>query len=147
MAPSKKLPKRPTWTDRAHASVSAHPIVTWSALGSILTAAATIGAGLIWVNSYFETRADADAKFNEVVVRFTTELGTMKKDAGRSVAWLLVGQARQDATVARNRINDCNQKGSKSKLEQDACTQYRQDYDDGIQRLRDAQKAAGEASR
>ncbi len=70
-------------------------------------------------------------------------------EVNRKVAWLAVGQARQAATVARNRILDCNiakAKREPSALEESACAQYQTDYENAIKEFDRATAAARKAS-
>lgn len=62
-------------------------------------------------------------------------------------AWLMAGQAKTDATMARNRTNECLIHPPKTPLEMAACEQYRNDMVDANIRYQQAQETAKRASR
>jgi hypothetical protein len=153
-------PQPRTTSQRVSDSFATHPI-TWGALKALALFVVAIGAPIVsvwvWFDSRYEKHVDAEAKFNEVVARITNEatalrmdIVTLKTKAGRDVAWLIVGQVRQEMLATRNRVNDCRGKEADHKLssgERPACMQYEDELKELQIKFRDVQKAAGDASK
>lgn len=118
---------------------------SWGSLSAILTVLATAGAGAAWFFSYAESSEQAARR--EAVIRseIQTEAKHLREEAKadrialqRAQAWAAVANKRMEVLVLRNRVNDCRNKPLKSQLEQNACKQYEDEYNDaaaGYQRL------------
>lgn len=113
-----------------------HPVVAWSTIAALAGFAVSIAPGVLWVSEHYQTVDDA--KLHQ------------SSDA-RTFAWLQVQGAKTEATVLRNRVNDCDIRAAKpppmSELEHTACGQYRQEFDEATRRFNDARNAAMAASK
>lgn len=114
--------KHPAWHER--------PMAMLSLVGAMVTIAAVV---VPWVTGFlgrYQTVEDA------------------KRQAAqhdRSIAWIVAGQTKMEATVNNRWVNDCDLKAEQRKptaLEKSQCEQYRQDLADAKLRATEAFKAA-----
>jgi hypothetical protein len=162
------MPKKPTPIPPANLDAENTPI-TWksaaTAIGLAIGVSTAISGAVFgafkWIDARlderYERRVEADAKFNEVVSRFTVDLAALraqidgiKHGAQRNIAWLFVGQARQEMMATRNRVNDCRAKKADRRLqpgEVASCMQYEDELVELTTKLRDATKSAQDASK
>lgn len=72
------MPRKQTLRARATQSVRSHP-VTWGAIiagvSFLIPVCGAIYGVAVWMDGHYQTRLDADARFNEVVWRAATSLG------------------------------------------------------------------------
>jgi len=112
-----------------------HP---WWSMGTVAAVVGTVVAVAPFVSSFLGRYQTVEAAHREVA------------DVRRQVAWIAVNQARQAATVARNRLNDCDiakAKQGQTPLERAACAQYQQDMDAANTAYNDAVRLAKELSK
>jgi hypothetical protein len=122
---------RAAWRDRVRES-AAENIGAW--LGGAVALVTTLGlaaSGVLWILSHLQTVEDAKAH---------------AANDDRRAAWATFGQADLKALVLRNRVNDCAVKTAKAEtmtnLEQVACKQYNDEYDQAMKRVEDARHEA-----
>lgn len=126
----------------------------WQKWAAIVGIAAVLVPGGYWYVGQFETVSAAEtmkAGLEAETAKHAAEDRQRAVDAARAVAWLAVGQARIDWTLARNRINDCNTRKNSGKplgvVEINACRDYQVEYDAAVKRFEKAQEEAQAASR
>lgn len=118
------------------------PVLSLGGAFAVITAA--IG-GFLAVDERYAHSKDVPTK--AATDKHETEDKARSDKHDRNFAWLLAGQAKTDATMARNRTNECLIRPPKTDLEMSACAQYRQDMDDANLRYQQAQEMAKRASR
>ncbi len=114
-------------------------IPSWGTLAAIIAVAAGLGGFAIW--SYhaiddISTDAEVDDK-----------IAIVKRDTARNAAWTMVQLKKMETLVLRNRINDCDAADKQTRLEHDACQQYRTEYEAAKAAYESAQKDALALSR
>jgi hypothetical protein len=108
-----------------------HPKMTLATVATIITILTSIAPFVsAWINDFIRR-----VEFNEY-----------KTQALRDDRWRDVRAYRIEATMARNRLNDCNilkqNKHVLSSLERAVCDQYEQDMNDANHKLMEAQSKA-----
>jgi len=115
--------------------VTRHPYWSLTTVGAIV---AIVVALTPFVSDFLGRYQTVEASHREVA------------DIKRQVAWIAVNQARQAATVARNRLNDCDiakARHGQTSLELAACAQYQQDMDAATVAYNDAVRIARDLSK
>jgi hypothetical protein len=129
-------PRRAAMHERLARAWYEHPIAVITSIFALLAAAAGASPLILGALNYYQTTADADKH---------------KAHDEQVAAWQSVQMLRMEATVARNRVNDCNvrreQKLSLTPIERAACLQYEQDFGSANTRLADAQRRAMETTK
>ena len=101
-----------------------------ASVGAFIGILTAVTPGVLWVKGYFQTAEDAKA----------IELRNARRDA-----WSSYGIARIESVMLRNRVNECDEKTAARSLrpiEVASCEQYRREFAEVAQRLRELQKEA-----
>lgn len=130
--PKPPVKPQPRLTSQAvKAAAENHPWWSLTTLGIVVAILAGLAPGIFWAIDYYLPRKE-----------FRVHLET----TARTDAWRDVQSFKRDATVARNRVNDCalikERKGGMSPLEKAACAQYQDDMDAANAAWVEAQKNA-----
>jgi hypothetical protein len=97
-----------------------HPWVTWATIAAIATVLSSLGPAALWAIGHFQT---------------TDEFKHYAAKNEQRFAWMAFGLADLKAIILRNRLNECNAKrqaqgGRLVSIDDAACEQYKQEYDD-----------------
>jgi hypothetical protein len=97
-------------------------------IGVAVGVVATLAGAVTWVDHHFISADEAQA----METRIMGEARARESRVMRRLEWAAVTDARRDAIVARNRVNECNIKREKkdetmSQLERSVCAQYDDD--------------------
>jgi hypothetical protein len=119
-----------------------YPKLTLATIGAVIAILTSIAPFVTaWLGD-FVRRPEFNLYKSEV-------LDTFKYQAGKD-AWRDVRAIRMEATVARNRVNDCDllkeRQTTLSPLERATCAQYLQEMNDANRRLIEAQATARAAT-
>jgi hypothetical protein len=146
MSLKKKLPRvRVRWRDRASDTARAHPKITLGVIGAIVgILGVVVPWGIAWEDRY---QRKIDAAREAEAMRHEIRVGDARSE--RAQAWSRYGQARTEAIVLRNRLNDCAVQVAAGKkqtpLEIAVCGQYDDEYREADARAKEARAAAQKA--
>lgn len=122
---------------------------TWLTPGNIGTLVMVIGAlitSAVWIDNRYITADEMKA----METRITARSQQRESAIMRKLAWSAVTDAKRDAIVARNRVNECNIKRDKREpftaLERAVCTQYEDDLHNAQVAFEAAQQLAKSTS-
>jgi hypothetical protein len=110
--------------------------VAWTTIAALAGFAVSIAPGVLWAINHFQTVANA--KLHQA------------SDA-RTFAWVQAQGMKNEVTMMRNRVNDCDirqtKPGPMSDLERAACKQYVDEFNEASRRFVEARNAAAAASK
>jgi hypothetical protein len=126
--------------------------LTWGALQTVISAVASTIIGVVavlaWTDNRYELRDHSPDRPPDMTLR--QEMLAGRTTAQRTSAWITVQLVKNEATAARNRVNDCNvlrEKAALTPMERGVCKQYDDELPMAQRRYDDALAEANRLSR